>query len=392
MNILILNTLYHPYGTGGAERSTQLLAEGLVDRGHDVFILCTMPESGWAIEEQGGVTVYYTGLKNIYWPYDKQENPTVLKPVWHAVDSLNPWMQKRVRTVLERVSPDILHTHNLGGFSVSAWRAADGESVPIVHTARDYSLLCPKNMFWKEANCTGRCCKCRAFTISRKRQSRRVDGFVGISDFVLRRHEAHEYFSEAKKRVIYNPVDIEEANTEEKKGKGGLKIGFLGRLSKRKGIRRMIKSVDFYESDVKMYVGGVGDENYEKKVKKEAKKKPVTFLGFVDPTSFFEKVDVLIVPSVWHEPFGRVVIEAYAHSVPVIAAERGGLPEIVRDGTTGFTYDPDNPKALNERIEAFRRQENLVQRMGEKARSEAGKYDVRTHVEEYNKFYNEVVG
>ncbi len=391
MKILMLNTLYHPYGTGGAERSTQLLAEGLVDRGHDVSVLCTMPEPGWAIEEHGGVTVYYTGLKNVYWPYDKDENPTLLKPLWHAVDSLNPWMQKRVEMATDRVSPDLLHTHNLGGFSVSAWRVADGRSIPIVHTARDYTLLCPKNMFWKKANCEGRCYKCGAFTISRKRQSRRVDGFVGISDFVLRRHESHGYFGEAEKRVIYNPVDIEGANSKVKAGTGGLKLGFLGRLSEKKGIRRMIESIDFQKPDVELYVGGVGNDQHEKKLKVLAKGKPITFLGFVDPTAFFETVDVLIVPSVWHEPFGRVVIEAYAHSVPVIAAERGGLPEIVRCGATGFTYDPDDSEALNKHVEAFRRQKTLVERMGEEARKEAEKYDLGTHVGEYANFYNEVV-
>lgn len=391
MKVLMVNTLYHPYGTGGAERSTQLLAEGLVDRGHDVSVLCAMPEPGWAIEVHNGVTVYYTGLKNVYWPYDEGENPALLKPVWHAVDSLNPWMQERVGMVLKRVSPDILHSHNLGGFSVSAWRAADGESIPIVHTARDYTLLCPKNMFWNGANCTGRCYKCRAFTISRKSDSRQVDGFVGISDFVLRRHEAHGYFDEAEKKVIYNPVDIEEGSTGGKRNTEGLKLGFLGRISEKKGIRRMVESLNLSMSDVELYVGGVGDKQYEEKVKKIAGGEPITFLGFVDPSAFFETVDVLVVPSVWHEPFGRVVIEAYAHSVPVIAARRGGLPETVREGTTGFTYDPDNSKALNEHVDAFRRREKLVERMGESARREAEKYALSTHVGEYATFYGEVV-
>lgn len=391
MKILMVNTLYHPYGTGGAERSTRLLAEGLVDRGHDVSVLCTMPEPGWAIKEHGGATVYYTGLKNVYWPYDKEENPTLLKPVWHALDSLNPWMQERVGVILKRVSPDILHSHNLGGFSVSAWRAADEESIPIVHTARDYTLLCPKNMFWGRSNCEGRCYKCTGFTISRKKESRRVDGFVGISDFVLRRHKAHGYFDEAEKRVIYNPVDIEGANTGEKKKTKGLKLGFLGRLSEKKGIRRMIESINLCMPDVELYVGGIGDEQYEKKVEQIAEGKPVTFLGFVDPNSFFKTVDVLIVPSVWHEPFGRVLIEAYAHSVPVIAAKRGGLPEIVHEGSTGFTYDPDNSEALNEHVERFRRQEGLVERMGRRAHEEAKKYAVSNHVGEYASFYGEVM-
>jgi glycosyltransferase involved in cell wall biosynthesis len=391
MKILMVNTLYHPYGTGGAERSTQLLAEGLRDRGHDVTVLCTMPESGWAIEEHGGVMVYYTGLKNVYWPYDKQENPTLLKPVWHAVDSLNPWMQERVRMVLERVSPDLLHSHNLGGFSVSAWRVADENSIPIVHTTRDYTLLCPKNMFWRRANCRGRCFKCRAFAMSRKRESRRVDGFVGISNFVLRRHKAHGYFGEAEKRVINNPVRIGGANIGEKEVTEGLRLGFLGRLSEKKGIRRMIESINFGRLDVKLYVGGVGGEKYEAELRRQAKNKPVMFMGFVDPSRFFKKVDVLIVPSIWHEPFGRVVIEAYAHSVPVIVAERGGLTELVRNGETGFTYNPDSSNELNGYVEAFLNSEGVLEKMGDRASREAKKYSLDNHIEEYENFYREVM-
>lgn len=391
MKVLMVNTLYHPYGTGGAERSTQHLAEGLVEKGHRVSVLCTMPKSGWTVENQNGVKVYYAGLENVYWPYDKEETPTLLKPVWHAIDSLNPWMEKKVETVLRREGPDVLHTHNLGGFSVSAWRAGDKESTPIVHTARDYALLCPKNMFWKGENCSGRCYKCRAFTISRRKESSRVDGAVGISRFVLRRHESLGYFGEAKKKVIYNPVNVKKISPQKESVNQDLRLGFLGRISEKKGVRRMIEAIDFQKNDVELRVGGIGEKQYEQEIKRIAEGKPVTFLGFVDPTAFFKTVDVLVVPSVWHEPFGRVVVEAYAHSTPVIAADRGGLPEIVRDGKTGFTYNPDAPDTLNGHIESFMDKEWLVERIGKRAREEAEKYDLDSHVEEYTEIYRKVV-
>ena len=38
----------------------------------------------------------------------------------------------------------------------------------------------------------------------------------------------------------------------------------------------------------------------------------------------------MIIPSLWNEPFGRVVIEAYSHNKPVIGANRGGIPEIIK--------------------------------------------------------------
>jgi glycosyltransferase involved in cell wall biosynthesis len=60
----------------------------------------------------------------------------------------------------------------------------------------------------------------------------------------------------------------------------------------------------------------------------------------------FEKIDVLAVPSLWHEPFGRVAIEAMAWGIPVIASRRGGLPEIVQPGVNGWLFEPDEKESL----------------------------------------------
>jgi glycosyltransferase involved in cell wall biosynthesis len=48
----------------------------------------------------------------------------------------------------------------------------------------------------------------------------------------------------------------------------------------------------------------------------------------------------VVVPSIWHEPFGRIVIEAYACGTPVLATRMGGLSEIIKDGVTGWLVGP----------------------------------------------------
>ena len=58
---------------------------------------------------------------------------------------------------------------------------------------------------------------------------------------------------------------------------------------------------------------------------------------------FFESIDLLIVPSLWNEPFGRVVIEAYSYHCPVLMAKNGGLDELVYDGIScGFNSNSKN--------------------------------------------------
>ncbi|WP_413702352.1 glycosyltransferase [Psychromonas sp. KJ10-10] len=55
------------------------------------------------------------------------------------------------------------------------------------------------------------------------------------------------------------------------------------------------------------------------------------FIGHTEPAHFFNSIDLLIVPSDWDEPFGRVVVESYSHSTPVLVSNRGGLVELVED-------------------------------------------------------------
>ena len=62
-----------------------------------------------------------------------------------------------------------------------------------------------------------------------------------------------------------------------------------------------------------------------------AKDMPVSFLGFVTPKAFFEQIDVLVTPSLWAEPLGRTVLEAYRVGVPVLGSATGGIAELIDD-------------------------------------------------------------
>ena len=75
----------------------------------------------------------------------------------------------------------------------------------------------------------------------------------------------------------------------------------------------------------------------------------VEFLGFVSLPEFFEKTDILIVPS-WEEPFGIILLEGMASGLPVISTNRGGPAEILR----GVLVPPRDPAALANAIRAVR--------------------------------------
>lgn len=399
----MVNTLYAPFHVGGAEWSTQLLAERLVEKGHEVSVACTKPERGHTTRKVNGVTVHYIGLRNVYWQHDEEEKRNWLKPVWHALDSFNPFMQAEVERVIKKENPDLIHTHNLGGFSVSAWKAARAASFPIVHTTRDYRLLCPRNMFEDGKNCEGQCLKCRPFAYPRRKLSGSVDAVVGITRFILDRHLAHGFFEGVDQQVVIsNPSTLVDTGTKESSTgefKGGqkdtvgpLRVGFLGRLSPMKGIEQLLRAVEgFSSSAVELHIGGTGKKQYVQALKTAYESDRVQFRGFVDPSAFLPTLDVLVVPSQWHEPFGRVVVEAYAFGVPVVASHQGGLPEIVIDEETGLLFDPTDVKDLQDRILELRRSPVLLSRLSQGAKAKSFEFSVSRHVRQTLEVYDEVV-
>src|SRR2546421_13072920 len=96
----------------------------------------------------------------------------------------------------------------------------------------------------------------------------------------------------------------------------------------------------------------------------------IKFVGRVAPqelTRLYDWSDVVVVPTITPEPFGRVAVEAMSRGRPVIGTNAGGLTEIIDDGVTGFLVSPGDSSAIAERILTFRNQPHLLDEMGERA-------------------------
>jgi glycosyltransferase involved in cell wall biosynthesis len=77
----------------------------------------------------------------------------------------------------------------------------------------------------------------------------------------------------------------------------------------------------------------------------------VEFYDFVDdPASFYHWANLVVVPSTLPEPFGLVAIEAMGHGRPVVAADHGGLMDIVEDSVTGFLFTPNDSSDLSQKL------------------------------------------
>lgn len=366
MKPLFISSLYHPNQVGGAEKVARLVAEGMLAHGHQPVVVTTQEGPGDRIAHVNGVKVYYIGLKNLYWPYARKERSAIAKASWHGIDRYNPLMARAVARVLVSERPDVVNTHSLTGFSCAVWHSEKSRRLPLVHTLHDYALMCPKTSMFKDgANCRGQCATCALYTSPSKRMSQRVDHVVGVSRFTLERHRAAGYFQAAgQAHVIYNGVAGQPAAGPRQEPRGGpLRLGYVGQLTAQKGIRELVRQMgDWQPGQCELLVAGKGAVAYEAMLRAEAPEN-VRFLGFVNPDEVYREIDVLVVPSLWEEPLGMTVLEAFMHGVPVIVSRRGGLPELVDEGRTGLVYEPLETGSLRQAVDVFLRNRLSVRDM-----------------------------
>ena len=168
------------------------------------------------------------------------------------------------------------------------------------------------------------------------------------------------YIDPGRLRVIYNGVPP-SSRAEPASRDPVRSIGIVGRVSPEKGHLEFIQAARLIaQSDPSLTftVCGAplfGDRNaarYFDQVRRAAGGIRVEFTGWQDDVSaVLSRLDVLVVPSLREPGAPRVVLEAYAARVPVVAFVSGGIPEIVRDGETGFLVEPPTPEALAARLQ-----------------------------------------
>ena len=343
MKVAMVCTLYPPYVLGGAEKSTALLAKAIKDRGVEVFVVTTGQYD--SVDVVDGITVYRLKNRNIYWRYPQRDKPLAKKMLWHAIDIYNVGYKSALRDLLSRQKPDIVHTGNLCGLSSVVWGVAHALGIPVVHTLRDYYLLCPQQSMMHDTNpCEEQCVVCRGYSVLKKFMSRKVDAVVGISRFILDRHRGFGYFGDAKIAcVIPNSVERGEACDA---GKSKRAIGYIGRLSPEKGVELLADAFkQLGDNGYELLIAGTGNEKYVSYLKHKYEGGGIRFCGVCSPADFFSRISLLVVPSLWDEPFGRVVIEAYHSHIPVFMADNGGLSELAEEGISRL-FATDSPGML----------------------------------------------
>ena len=355
MKIGYINNAYYPTLLAGSERSVQVLAEAITQMGHTAAVLTISPQEKFEEAEVNGVSVTYIPHKNLHAARQMPNKDPLRRIIWHLIDSYNIWTKGDVRHWLEKEKPDLVHTNILGGISVAAWDAAREFGVPVVHTLREYYLQCRlMSLNRKGHECEGICAFCQVCAVPRKARSSVPSAVVGISRHVLDSHLNAGFFpSVPHRKVIFNSVAMYDASNIPALSKR-LRLGFIGRIETLKGIDFLLQALESLPKDrYELYIAGEGKTPYLREIEGRDLGMPVHWLGLVPPEKLFPLIDLLVVPSLWQEPFGRVIMEAYRHGLPVLASRVGGIPEIVDEDVTGFLFDPFTPGDFQQKLNAL---------------------------------------
>ncbi len=398
MKVLILNTLYHPHVRGGAERSVQALAEALAAQNTEVVVISTVGPGSLAIASVNGVRVVYVPLANLYWPFDRVDRSPLQRKLWHLIDAYNPAMKAEVTRLIHQEQPSVIHTNNLQGLSIAAWHAASAARVPILHTLRDYYLTCARcSRYRNRRNCERTCWDCLPFLLVRRQASACVAAAVGLSRSMLDHHHELGFFANASfSTVIPNAYLPGSVAHRARSTASLLTFGYLGRLVPEKGIELLLDAFGTRrDGGWGLLVAGEGTNSYcqwlRQRHAKLENRDAIRFLGWVDPAEFFTQVDILVVPSLWQEPLSRVILEAFAHGVPVIGSRRGGIPEQIEDGITGLLFDPDDPTALGTVIDRVLQDRTLSGQLGQNALSRTREHAPERVSSKYREVYHAIL-
>lgn len=356
MHVLLANNIYPPIQAGGAELMVAWLGEALAARGHRVTVVSTCgPEmEPYPVETRNGVEVLRFFPRNVYWSFARSGQPGWKRGLWHLRDAWNRDAGRRFRKIIRDGEPDLLHTHLIDGFSASLWRRARRASIPVIHTAHDYHLLCPRAFLltrdWKL--CTSPAMPCRVYRRWHLRTATDVDLFVSPSEFLLDYHKRCG-LNPRRSAVVRNgipwPEDAEKVR-HSRITTQRLRLLLLCRLTVEKGIRVVLDAMQRIPSgvDVELMIAGRGPLEQEVRRRGEEDGR-IRFMGYVSgeaKQALLSTAHHMLIPSLWYENAPVSVIEAAAYGLGIIGSRMGGIPELVREGRTGFLVSPGDPDAL----------------------------------------------
>jgi len=413
-----------PSIVGGAEVSAYLVLKGLASKGHHVYILTDKSSFSKSYCE---LLIRKDRFLNIF---SCRVIYPQIRPLWGVADILSLFLSFMATLQhVKIVRPNIIFTHKAAG--LGATLAAKILGIPCVYVVRGYQHACfnaekIRDRGNKIERCTlqkcdfahlVRCIKLDGssrmilrilkvpysfyayFALRLRRYAiSKADVLVAISNVV--KESLEEVYPRKHVVKIYNPVDAVEDHA--------IRVGhspfskyftYVGRLSRSKGVNILLKAfkrlLDTYPMCKLAIIGSGSELNRLKFLAQELEiEKSITFFGpmyFREVLKFLkERGFVTVIPSLWDEAFGRVVIESMAVGIPAIGSRVGGIPELISNEENGLLVNPCDEWSLFNAMKMLIEDEALYKKIACNSLRSAKEYSVPKITAQYETLLNEL--
>ncbi len=409
MKILMLNNFFT--GFSGVEPVMMEEAGLLKDDGHEVYFFASNKKP-YFIEDYE-YAKYFPEFIN----YPELSKKELLKYAYKLF--YNKEAENKFKKYLKEIKPNVVHCHNvIYLLTPSVLKACYDLKIPVAYTVHGPDLVCPsdKLMLGGKEYCTEELCVGKNpihCTLNKCFNDSLAKSLVGTIDFATRKF--HKLYAKAdmyicpskalsdlviksgipkeKVTVINNFVSNSYLKKEPNYDNKGYFL-FAGRLTKEKGVHFLLQAMAKLPQ-VKLRVAGTGSQQEQLlKLAKDLNLNNVEFVGFrtgKDLEDDYSNCIASILPCDWFENCPRNLIEAFALGKPVIASNRGGIPEIVNHNENGIICEPGNIDQLTEAIKKLYEDPQLTIDMGKKARHKAEQvYTADMHYSKLLKVYQQI--
>lgn len=392
LRFLMVTTFYPPYHLGGDAIHVQYLARILAEGGHEVHV-----EFSPSAHRLKG------GKKNVA-PDVVDERSVYLHPIPSPHGRLQPLsaflmgesksVSRTHAKLVEQCKPDIVHLHNISllGFGVVPKRS----SAKTIYTAHDYWVRCPRSDLFKFGRfpCDAPTCVRCALVTGRPPQMWRFRrgwrGMHGIDCAIA----PSRFMKSAIQRdfrcpIIHIPNFAPDHNRSRESHAPGDYYLFAGTLEPHRGIMELASAASNDSSRLQLVVAGRGKLEGRLKRLQRNKRGNIVLTGWLDaPTleRLYRQAKALIVPSLSYDNSPLVAIEALSWGTPLLVSHRGGLTELIYDGRSGLSFEPE-PVDILRTVERFEK-EDLHVKLRRGAREA---YEGHHHPDQYLKRYLSVV-
>lgn len=381
LNVLLINKFF--YKKGGAETSFFSCVKLLEKKGHGVIPFSMTHPDNLPSEH----AKYFVENIDYFAPKPLLYKAKISGKMLYSLEA-----GRKLRDLLKNTGKkiDIAHLHNIyHQISPSILNVLKKFNIPVIMTLHDYKLICGNYTLLNNGKICESCKGGKYYRILQKRCKGslinnvlitlemylhhkifhlydKVDLFISPSRFLINKFREMGF----KGRMVYLPNFIDTSSYLPNYDHEGKNIVCFGRISREKGIHTLIEAVKDMNVQVKIIGDGPEKIKLEEKVKKENINN-VEFLGYKrneELKNEIRKSMFVVVPSQWYENNPYSIIETFALGKPVIGARIGGIPELVKDHITGFTFEAGDIKDLKDKINLLLNNKNLIQVMGRNAR------------------------